>query len=52
MDTTLEETPWWEADTEEYPILLPLGLTDLLKIMPKNIIVCAGEKSAAKSAFA
>jgi hypothetical protein len=52
IDTTLEESPWWDADTEEYPIILPLGLTDLLKIMPKNVIVCAGEKSAAKSAFA
>ena len=52
IDQNLEESQWWEADTEEYPILLPLGLTDLLKVFPKNVIVIAGEKSAAKSAFA
>jgi len=52
IDTSLEEVPWWEASLEEYPITLPFGLSDLVKIMPKSIIICAGEKNAAKSAFA
>jgi hypothetical protein len=51
VETTLEEANWWDVSLEEYPILLPFGLTDLVKLMPKSIIVCAGEKNSAKSAF-
>jgi hypothetical protein len=39
------------ADTTTLPIKLPLGIHELVKIMPKNIIVVAGESNSGKSAF-
>jgi hypothetical protein len=39
------------ADNTCLPIRLPLGIHELVKIMPKNIIVVAGESNAGKSAF-
>lgn len=39
------------ADNTCLPIKLPLGIHELVKIMPKNIIVVAGESNAGKSAF-
>lgn len=39
------------ADTTTLPIKFPLGIHELVKIMPKNIIVIAGESNSGKSAF-
>ena len=39
------------ADTTSLPIKLPLGIHELVKIMPKNIIIVAGESNSGKSAF-
>jgi len=39
------------ADNTCLPIKLPLGIHELVKIMPKNIIIVAGESNAGKSAF-
>lgn len=46
-----DEIDFLSASGEEYPIVLPLGLHRLAKIMPKNIIIVAGESNAGKSAF-
>lgn len=40
-----------QADTTILPIKFPLGIHELVKIMPKNIIIVAGESNAGKSAF-
>lgn len=39
------------ADTTCLNIKFPLGIHDLVKIMPKNIIIIAGESNAGKTAF-
>ncbi|MDA8084008.1 MAG: bifunctional DNA primase/polymerase [Nitrospiraceae bacterium] len=39
------------VSTEAHPLQLPLRLRELVKVMPKNIIVVAGAKSAGKTAF-
>lgn len=36
---------------KELPVKLPLGISDLVKLMPKNIIIVAGESNAGKTAF-
>lgn len=41
----------FSAETTSIPLRLPLGISDLVKIMPKNIIVVAGESNAGKTAF-
>jgi hypothetical protein len=39
------------ADNKPLPVKLPLDVHDLVKIMPKNIIILAGEVNAGKSAY-
>jgi len=39
------------ADNTSLPIKFPFGIHELVKIMPKNIIIVAGESNAGKSAF-
>lgn len=51
VDSELEEIDWMNAETEEFPITLPLDLDDFVKIMPKNLIVVAGAPNSGKTAF-
>ena len=39
------------APTNEFPVNFPLGIGDLCKIYPGNIVVVAGAKSAGKTGF-
>lgn len=39
------------VDTQTLNLKFPFGIHDLVKIMPKNIIIIAGESNAGKSAF-
>lgn len=41
----------FSADNKPLPVKLPLDVHDLVKIMPKNIIILAGEVNAGKSAY-
>lgn len=50
VETTFEELAWWEEGAEqEFPLSLPLGLSDLCIFYPRNIIVLAGSKDAGKT---
>lgn len=50
-ETDLEEINWLEADTDEFPFNMPLGIGDFVKIMPKNLIVVAGSPDSGKTAL-
>jgi len=54
VESSLEEMDIFSEDEEsdEFPVVLPMDLTKLVKIYPKNIVVVAGEKNSAKTAFA
>jgi hypothetical protein len=39
------------APTKEFPLIIPMGVSDLCKIYPGNIIMVAGAKSSGKTAF-
>lgn len=52
VENQLTAQQWWEVSNEESPLTLPLSLGDLVKLMPKSIIVVAGEHNSSKSAFA
>lgn len=51
IDKQCDLINWEDAPIESYPINLPLGLNSLVKIMPKNIIVLAGEPNSGKTAL-
>lgn len=51
IDKDLEVLDFMAAPGDEFPIDLPLGLSDLVRIYPKNLIVIAGAKDAGKTAF-
>jgi hypothetical protein len=52
VEEPLSELAWWEGSSEEYEITLPLEMSEYCKLYPKNIVVFAGEKNAAKTALA
>ena len=49
IESDCETIDFMEADTKDAGIQLPLGLNRLVKIMPGNIIVIAGEPNAGKT---
>lgn len=51
VDNTETIIDWMNADEKEYTILLPLGIHDLVKIYPGNIIVVAGASNTGKTSF-
>jgi hypothetical protein len=42
---------WRTAPTEEINLYLPMGLNDLVRVMPGNILLFAGESNAGKTAL-
>lgn len=52
VDSTVQEMNWKSAEDEPYPLWLPLGINDLCRVSPKNVIVLAGESNAGKSELA
>ena len=51
IDRQCDEIDIWGAECSEHPVSLPLGLHKLVKIMPRNIIVFAGEPNSGKTAL-
>lgn len=51
IDTECDKIDWKNAPTDSFDIALPLNLNELVRIMPKNIIVIAGSPDAGKTAF-
>ncbi len=51
VDTGCQVINWRDYDEEEVEIEFPLGVSELVKIMPGNIVVVAGASNAGKTAF-
>lgn len=51
IDSDLEEIDFINVKDEEIKLSLPFEIEKFVKIMPKNIIVVAGEPNAGKTAF-
>jgi len=51
LDREVEIMDFVNASTEEFPVVLPLGLNDLVRVSPKNIIIVGGASNAGKTAF-
>ena len=51
VDDSEDVIDWKNADEHSYPLWLPMGLHDLVKIYPGNIIVVAGASNTGKTAF-
>jgi hypothetical protein len=51
VDQDLEVLDWRNASGDEFPIDLPLGIGEYVKIMPKNLVVIAGSPNSGKTAF-
>lgn len=51
VEKSFEEMDWINAPTNDFHINLPLGISDMVKIYPSNIIVVAGASNAGKTAF-
>ncbi len=52
IDSELERMDFLNADTNPVDIWLPFSLTDMVEIMPGNIIAIAGEKETGKTTLA
>jgi archaellum biogenesis ATPase FlaH/uncharacterized protein YggL (DUF469 family) len=51
IDTEIEELDFNEPEGTPYPVLLPFGLHDLVRIYEGNIILVSGEFNSGKSLF-
>jgi hypothetical protein len=51
IDTSLKPMEWWNAPDDDLKILFPLGIHELVKIYPRNIIVLSGVKNEGKTGF-
>ena len=51
IQTEIAPIDWKNAPTKEHPIKLPLDLSSLVSIFPKNIIVVSGLNNSGKTAF-
>ncbi len=51
VENNVEVVDFLNAPTDDFPLALPLGVSDYCKLYPGNIIIVAGSKSAGKTAF-
>jgi len=51
VENNAEVVDFLNAPTADFPLSLPLGVSDYCKLYPGNIVIVAGSKSAGKTAF-
>ncbi len=51
IEKDVEIVDFMHAPTNDFPLALPLGVSDYCKLYPGNIVIVAGSKSAGKTAF-
>lgn len=51
IENDLEPVNFLNAPTADFPLTLPLGISDYCMLYPGNIVMVAGSKSAGKTAF-
>ncbi len=51
LNESVEYMDFLNAATTEFPVILPLGIGDYVKLYPGNIIIVAGAKGGAKTTF-
>jgi hypothetical protein len=51
IETDLDPVDFLNAPTADFPLTLPLGISDYCMLYPGNIVMVAGSKSAGKTAF-
>lgn len=51
VENGVEVMDLFNAPTNEFPVELPLGLSEKVKLYPGNMVIVAGAKSAGKTAF-
>ena len=51
IDSTCEAIDWRKTEIETFDINLPLGISNLVSIYPKNIVIIYGEPDAGKTAL-
>lgn len=52
IDKSVEIIDWRKAETEEYKVDLPLGISrELVKLYPKSVCIVAGASNAGKTSF-
>ncbi len=47
-----EEIEWWKCDTSEFPLELPLGISQMASVHPGGIVAIGGVNDIGKTAFA
>lgn len=50
-DVDLQELDWLKASTSDFGMILPFGLSNMVKIHPKGIVIIAGDQNAGKTAI-
>lgn len=51
VQSECREMDWVNAQTDYYPIWLPLGIHEICGVQKKNVIIVAGETNSGKTAF-
>lgn len=51
IENDIEIVDFMHAPTDDFPLALPLGVSDYCRLYPGNIVIVAGSKSAGKTAF-
>ena len=51
VESDVEYINWQDAETNEYPLQLPLNIHELVKLYPGNIAILAGASNTGKTSF-
>ena len=51
IENDCKKIDWYDAEEKPFDVKWPFGIETMVEIMPKNVIVIAGEKNAGKTSF-